>query len=213
MVVTVAGHPADIPVDLGADPARDLARRELARGVYAAGRPSLIQRVLSWLGDRVDDLLRAASSVSPGGTAGVLVLLVVLVAVVLVVRWRLGRAVRTASSRPAVLDARVSTAAEHRRRADEAAAAGRFDDAVRERMRALVRGLEERTVLEPRRGRTAGEAAREAGAELPGVAAGLAEAARLFDETVYGGRVADAATDARMRAIDDEVAAARVVLA
>ena len=36
----------------------------------------------------------------------------------------------------------------------------RFDEAVRERMRGLVRGLEERAVLEPRPGRTAGEAAR-----------------------------------------------------
>lgn len=202
-----------VPVDVGADPARDLARRELSRPIYADAQPSLVQKIVARLGDLLDDLLRAASAVSPGGTTGLVVLLAVLVAVAVVVYWRLGPAARAAAARPSVLDAVVRTADEHRAAADEHAAAGRWDDAVRERMRAMVRGLEERAVIEARRGRTAGEAAREAGAELPAVAAGLVDAARIFDETVYGGRAADADADTRMRAVDDEVRAARVVAA
>lgn len=203
--------PTDIPIDVGADAARELARRELAHPVYADHQPSLVQQFVRWLARTVDHLLDAAGAVSPGGTTGWIVLIVALVLVVVVIRWRLGATARTAAVRGGVLDAEVRTAAEHRRAADAYAGAGRFDDAVRERMRAVVRELEERTVLEPRSGRTAGEAAREAGEALPALAASLRSAARLFDETVYGGRGADADADARMRAVDEEVRAARVV--
>ncbi len=58
-------------------------------------------------------------------------------------------------------------------------------------MRALVRGLEERTVLDPRPGRTADEAAAEAGRALPERARELASAARLFDDIAFGERTAD----------------------
>ncbi|PVZ11682.1 DUF4129 domain-containing protein [Actinomycetospora cinnamomea] len=206
-----APSPGTVPIDLGADPARELAREELARQVYRDARPDPLLSGLQWLARRLDDLLRAASGISPGGGWGLVVLLVLLVAVVLVVRRRFGPTLRTASAPGAVLGSSELSADEHRRRADTHAGAGRHDDAVRERMRAIVRALEERTVLEPRRGRTAGDAAREGGRALPGAAGALAEAAHLFDETVYGGRPADAAADARMRAADATVAATRLV--
>jgi hypothetical protein len=198
--------PLDIPIDLDADPAR-----ELARAVYAAARPPLLQRVLQWISDRVDDLLALAQGVSAGGAWGVLVLVVVAVVVAVVVRRRLGRFART-SARSAVVDgAVVRTADEHRALADAAAADGRFDEAVRETMRALVRGLEERALLDERAGRTAGEVAREAAAVLPEAADAVAAAAHLFDETVYGGRTADADALGRMRAADDTARRARAV--
>jgi hypothetical protein len=141
----------------------------------------------------------------------VLVVLAVVVAAVLVVRWRLGRAARSARVGTAVLDPVGITAADHRRRAAEHEAAGRHDDAVREWMRALVRGLEERDLLVARVGRTAGEAAREVATTLPGAAAVVAEAARRFDETVYGGRAADPDAVARVRAADETARADRPV--
>lgn len=203
--------PPGVPIDLGADPARELAREELARPIYEQAQPSPLLRLIRWLQDGLDDLLRAADRVSPGGSWGLLLILVVLVVVAVVVRRRFGPAARSAALRTGVLGDTVRSADEHRRAADAHTAAGRYDDAVRERMRALVRGLEERTVFEPRQGRTAGEAAREGGRTLPAVAGALADAARIFDETVYGGRTADAAADVRMRAVDDEVRATRVV--
>jgi hypothetical protein len=212
-VPAVPPPPGGVPIDLGADPARELARDELARQVYRDAQPDPLLAGLQWLARRLDDLLRAASGISPGGGWGLLVLVVLLVVVVLVVRRRFGPTLRTASVPGGVLGSSELTAAEHRRRADAHAAAGRYDDAVRERMRAIVRALEERTVLEPRRGRTAGDAAREGGRALPGAATALAEAAHLFDETVYGGRPADADADGRMRAADDAVAATRLVAA
>jgi len=203
--------PGAVPIDLGADPARELARDELSRQVYRDAQPDPLLAALQWLARRIEDLLRAASGVAPGGGWGLLVLVVLLVVVVVLVRRRFGPTLRTASVPGAVLGATELTAAQHRRLADGHAAAGRYDDAVRERMRAIVRGLEERTVLEPRRGRTAGDAAREGGRALPAVATALQDAAHLFDETVYGGRAAGPPADARMRAVDDAVAATRAV--
>ncbi len=203
--------PPGLPIDLGADAARELARAELARPVYEQARPPLLLRLLIWLQDGLEALLRAADRVSPGGSWGLLVVLVLLVVVVVIVRRRFGPTARSAALRAPVFGDVVRSAEEHRRAADEHTAAGRHDEAVRERMRALVRSLEERTVLEPRRGRTAGEAAREGGRILPPVADALRDAARIFDETVYGGRPADADADARLRAVDDDVRATRVV--
>ncbi|GAA4938238.1 uncharacterized protein DUF4129 [Actinomycetospora succinea] len=212
-VVPAVPVPGVVPVDIGADPARELAREELSGRVYQEAAPDPVQEALRWIARRLEDLLRAASGVSPGGGWGLLVLLVVLVIVIVVVRRRFGRLARTAAVPGAVLGGTERTADEHRRLADGHAKAGYFDDAVRERMRAIVRSLEERTLLEPRQGRTAGDAAREGGRALPPVADDLLEAARRFDETVYGGRAADAGTDARLREIDAAVAGTRAVAA
>lgn len=208
-----APAPGVVPIDIGADPARELAREELSGRVYQEAAPDPVQEILRWITERLDDVLRAASGIAPGGGWGLLVLLVLLVVVIVIVRRRFGAPARTAAAPGAVLGGTGRTAAEHRRRADGHARAGEFDDAVRERMRAIVRSLEERTILEPRQGRTAGDAAREGGRALPAVADDLLEAARRFDETVYGGRAADAGTDARLREIDTAVAATRAVSA
>lgn len=69
-------------------------------------------------------------------------------------------------------------------------------------MRAVVRSLEERTLLDPRPGRTADEAAAEAAASLPDHAEALRAAARAFDDVTYGGRPADADMYARLRTLD-----------
>ncbi|HCA84735.1 MAG TPA: hypothetical protein DEQ61_04090, partial [Streptomyces sp.] len=80
------------------------------------------------------------------------------------------------------------------------------------RMRALVRSLEERALLDPRPGRTADEAAAEAGRPLPAHADRLRAAARDFDDVVYGGRHATAETYARLRELDVELQQARPLL-
>ena len=71
--------------------------------------------------------------------------------------------------------------------ADAHAARGEWADAVRERLRAVVRSLEERAVLDERPGRTADEAAAEAGTALPTCADDLRRSARLFDD-IWGAR-------------------------
>ncbi|WP_067858027.1 DUF4129 domain-containing protein [Nocardia shimofusensis] len=83
----------------------------------------------------------------------------------------------------------LGAAAEHRAAAEEAAARRDFDRALRERFRAVLRGMEQRGVLETRRSRTADETAVDASAVLPlEVSTELQPAAHSFDEVVYGGR-------------------------
>lgn len=200
------------PVEPGRDEAREAAERELAEPAYHADDPSLVEQGVQWVIDRLDELLERAEGVAPGGYAGLAMLGVLLVVAVVVVRLRLGRIGRVARAEPALFDAGPRTAGDHRRAADAHADRGEWAAAVRERLRAVVRGLEERSLLDPRPGRTADEAAVEAGRVLPACAAGLRTAARTFDEVWYGGRPATAAMDAELRAVDDAVRAARPVL-
>jgi hypothetical protein len=200
------------PIDR--DAAREAAQRELSKGIYHADDPGLFERMLDSLVGWLDRTLSRAAGVTPGGLWGLLALLVVLVAGVALIVWRTGPLRRRAAWAGIDLDVSgLVTADEHRRRADACAQDGRYADAVRERMRAIVRELEDRGVLEPRPGRTADEVARDAATAVPGVAGDLRGAARLFDEIWYGGRPATAGSDAAMRAADQRVRAAQLVIA
>lgn len=201
-----------VPVVPDADEARRWARDELADEVYAAAEPGLVQRVVQWVVDRLAEI-----ELPEGGASLVwLVLALFALAVAVVAALWLAGPVRLRRSRrrdgaDGVLGASLLTAAEHRAAADRHAAAGQWDDAVRERFRAVVRSLDERALLRPTPGMTADEVARDAGALLPDVAADLAAGARLFDDVQYGGRAATAEHDTRMRDVDAAVAAARPV--
>lgn len=188
------------------DGAAETARRELRKAVYRRDDPSLALRALQAVGRWVDRLFSAAESVGPGGVVGVLLLIALLVLGVLVVRSRLGPLARTASSTRALPADRPRTAAEHRAAAEEAARAGRYAEALRERLRAIAAALEQRGVLEPRPGRTAEELAAEADLALAGQPE-LRAAARAFDEIWYGGRAAVAADYST--AVDADAATAR----
>lgn len=204
-----SGAAAEVPVELGREAARRLAQLERARPEYAAGRPGLFSRAAGWLRDRLADLLGQVAGAAGSPWVGLLVLLVLVAVLVVVVRRRTGPLAH-AGRRDGTLFARTEqSSAEHRAAADRCAAAGDWTGAVRERLRAVVRSLEERALLDPRPGRTADEAAAEAGQVLPGCAAGLLSAARRFDDVVYGGRPAGQDDDAALRALAERVAAER----
>jgi hypothetical protein len=200
-----------VPVELGRDEAAELAREELAKQVYRDAGPGLVERALRWLVERAGDLLDDVAGASPGGYAGIVLLVLLLVVAAVAVRLRTGALARQEASDAALFVGRQRSAAEHRRAADAHAAAGEWALAVRERLRAVVRSLEERTLLEPRPGRTADEAAAEAGLLLPSCADRLRAAARLFDDVWYGGRPAGPGSDAALRELDAAVQAARPV--
>ncbi|MBB4686009.1 hypothetical protein BJY18_003494 [Amycolatopsis jiangsuensis] len=201
----------DVPVDIDRDPARLRAIEELRDPAYADAKPGFVQQVLQWLGQRLADLLDALNGV-PGGPLGLVLVLALLIVLAVVVRLRVGRVGRSAQSAGEVFAGRRRSAEDYRRAAEEAAAGGRFADAVRERFRALVRGMEERTVLDTRSGRTADEAAAEAGALLPDLAGDLTAAARLFDDVHYGGRPGTEAGYRALTELDERVRRARPVL-
>ncbi|MEU4249216.1 DUF4129 domain-containing protein [Amycolatopsis sp. NPDC026612] len=184
----VTFRPIDVPVDIDRDSARRAAAEELSDPKYRDARPNFLQEVGQWLGDRLEELLNSLSSDTPGGIFGVLLVVVLLIVLVVVIRLRTGKIARTSRAGGAVFRGQRKSADDYRRSAGEAAAAGRFDDAVRDRFRAVVRALEERALLDTRSGRTADEAAAEAGLLLPNVADRLRQGARLFDDVHYGGR-------------------------
>ncbi len=190
--------------------ARDAACDELSKGIYQAERPSLFQQIIDKLLNLLSQGLDKGGKAVPGGPWGLFALAMVVVAVVVLIRLKSGPlSRRTQVGDPFGGFARPVSPDEHRRRADEQAAAGRFAEAVRERLRAIIRDLEERVVIEPRLGRTVDEVAYEAGALLPGAAGDLHRAARIFDDVWYGKRPATAAMDNEMREIDRRVQAAR----
>jgi hypothetical protein len=87
--------------------------------------------------------------------------------------------------------------------ADQLAEAGRYAEAVRERLRAIVRGLIERGVIPHSPGWTVTELARAAGRVQPQLATPLDAAVMIFSEIWYGLRPAHRADDEAMRAHAD----------
>ncbi|MER7698339.1 MULTISPECIES: DUF4129 domain-containing protein [unclassified Streptomyces] len=196
----------DIPVDTPRGPAREAAESELSKPMYHENDPNILQRALNQFWDWVAGVFDAAAGAAPGGPAGLAVLVVAVLGLAAALWWRLGTPQRSARKAEALFDSDGPRgAAQHRAAAEAHAAALRWTEAVQERMRAIVRSLEERALLDPRPGRTADEAAAEAGRALPEQSARLRAAARSFDDVTYGGRSADQAAYLSLRALDLEL--------
>ncbi|PSK97117.1 uncharacterized protein DUF4129 [Murinocardiopsis flavida] len=196
----------------GDDGAR-IAREELADPDYGNNDPGLLQRIYDAVAEWLAELLRVIgeSDSVPGGwwvLGPVLAVLALLVVALLLYT----RPARRARRRGALFDpATALTAAAHRARADRHAAAGEYADAVRERLRAFTRDLEERAIVAPRSGRTATELASEASVALPAHRVELHRAATVFNDVWYGGREATAEHARMLEELDTRLAAGRPV--
>jgi hypothetical protein len=200
------------PLTIPRDPAREAAERELSKRMYHENDPSWYERALDAFWEWLDKLFGSASAATPGGALGLAVVVVAVLALLGALWWRLGTPHRTPTSSATLFDDQPRTAAEHRAAAGAHAAQGQWNQAVQERMRAIVRSLEERALLDVRPGRTADEAASEAGRPLPAHADRLRTAARDFDDVTYGGRSAVEETYRRLAALDDELERTKPVL-
>ena len=201
------------PITLPRDPAREAARRELSKVMYHQNDPSWYERALDAFWDWLDKVFGATSGATPGGTLGLVVIVLAVLALLGALWWRLGTPHRTPTSSAVLFDDRPRSAAEHRAAAEAQAAQGHWNQAVQERMRAVVRSLEERALLDVRPGRTADEAASEAGSVLPTHAERLHTAARDFDDVTYGGRSAAEGTYRRLAALDTDLERSKPALA
>lgn len=198
------------PVLPGADEARRWAAEELAKAEYRDAAPSwldsLWRNFLDWL-QSLDG--------SPGDAAPVpspviaLVVAAIIAAAVILARPRLNARVRQAKD---VFESEtVLTAVDYRNRAETAAAAGRWGDAVVDRFRAVVRSAEDRTVLDPQPGRTADEAARALSIPFNTESGRLLRAAAVFDGVRYGNRAAGRADYQEMTGLDSALDAMKPV--
>ncbi|MGW1598212.1 DUF4129 domain-containing protein [Streptomyces sp. NPDC002343] len=212
-LLAAGGSGDEPPVTVPRDPAREAARRELSKGMYHENDPSLFQRALDAFWDWLGRLFGTAASATPGGAVGLVVVILFVVAVLAALWWRLGTPRRHLATAAVLFDERVRSAAEHRAAAEAHAAQGHWNQAVQERMRAVVRSLEERALLDVRPGRTADEAAAEAGRALPAHTDRLSAAAREFDDVTYGGRNADEQSHHRLAVLDRDLENTRPVLA
>jgi hypothetical protein len=188
------------------DGAKRAAQHELSKPIYHRNGEPLPVRAVRAVGHAIDHVLSKALDQAPAGSFGALALVVVIVVVVVLVIWRVGVPRRAAAAGGVVFaTGRPVSAAEHRLLAERAANAADWHTAVVERMRAIARELEERSVLEARAGRTATELAREGGRLLPAAASELRTAADTFNGVAYGGGEAVRATLELMVTADDAV--------
>ncbi|MDX3078253.1 DUF4129 domain-containing protein [Streptomyces sp. NPDC088354] len=195
----------DVPVTIPRVPAREAAEDELSKAVYHQNDPSLLQRALEWLWRKFSDLMDSASGAAPGGTVGLVTVIVLVIVLAVVLRLRLGALRSQPAPGGGLFTKGPRTAAEHRAAAEEHARNGVWTEAVQERMRAIVRSLEERAVIDPRPGRTADEAVADAGRHLPAHAAALRDAARSFDDVTYGNRQGSPEAYTALRDLDTQV--------
>lgn len=187
-----------IPVDIDRDAAHDAAQNELGKPIYPSA--SLWDRITGWLEELLYRIMVEGSSV-PGGWFTITVLLVLLaVAVFFAVRLAM-RTMRTNRGADAGLFGAVEmSAAQHRAAAEQFAAQGDWASAIRHRLRAVARQLEESAVLNPGPGRTATELARDAGTAIPDLAGELRRAADTFNDVTYGEQPG---TEQRYRGVAD----------
>lgn len=190
-------------LDIDRDAAHEAAQRELAKPIYP--KASLTDRFSEWLQDLLYRIAQEGSQL-PGGWFTISVLLIIL-AVAIVVAVRIARrTMRTdRGGEQALLDSRERTAAQYRATAELHAAQGDWSPAIRNRLRAIARQLEEDHVLEAVPGRTATELAADAGAAVPALATELADAAIAFNDVSYGEQPGTEAGYRMIADLDDRV--------
>ncbi|MCB1291196.1 DUF4129 domain-containing protein [Mycolicibacterium sp.] len=186
-------------IDIDRDSARDAAARELAKPIYPEN--SLSERLTEWFNDMLYRLIQSGSSL-PGGWFTIVVLGLLTVATV-VVAVRVARGAMGRAGGTDLYGSRTLSAADHRARSERSAEQGDWAGAIRQRVRAIGRQLEEDGTLSPMPGRTAAELAADAGKLLPGYSGELVTAAAAFDDVAYGDR-SGTETDYRLVAGLDE---------
>jgi hypothetical protein len=173
-------------IDIDHDAAHQAAQRELDKPIYPKG--SLTQRVHEWIHDLLFRLIEKGSSL-PGGWFTLSVLFTLLIVAIVTAIRVARRTLRTHRGRDYQLfDTGQLSADQHRATAERFAGEGNWTAAIRHRLRAVARGLEETRILDPAPGRTANELARDAGARIPHLASELSQAATAFNDVTYGER-------------------------
>ncbi len=192
-----------------AESVRDTADDVLRQTKFDEPSDGPVERLLEWIGDRLDDLFSNLDGPSGGSGAGGFVVgwvLLILAAVFIVwVLWRImPRSLRRAPRETIEVETSTRTRTgrdEWLRRASEAESEGRWREAVRSRYRATVAGLLDRQELPEHDGATSGEYRSAFDAPAPR-GPSFDEVSDRFETTWYGGEAAESATAARMATLD-----------
>lgn len=174
---------------LGPDEARERILEELAKDEYDDS-PGFVAWLLGAIEDWLARMVDGVDGSSATQTVIAVLLALVLATVVVLVLRRTGLLRRSpALAVDAALDAEpVLSGEELRGAARDAIDAGRTDDGTVLALRALVRDLEERTLLDVATGMTAHEAATRAALTFPDLRGRLQRGADAFDTAAYSVR-------------------------
>lgn len=188
-------------IDIDRDGAHDAAQNELSKPIYPRASPT--EQIGEWLNDLLYRITAAGSTI-PGGWFTISVLAILVVAAIVVAVRIARRTMRTdRRTDPALFGSQELSAAQHRSIAEQYAAQGDWSAAIRHRVRALARRLEETGVLDPVPGRTATELARDAAAALPALSTELFSAATIFNDVTYGEQPGTEAAYRAIAALDE----------
>jgi hypothetical protein len=173
-------------IDIDHDAAHQAAQAELEKPIYT--RASAAQQLDEWINELIIRLLEKTSHIPGGWFTSTVLLVLLLVAVAAAVHVARNTMRTNRGGDYELFEAAVLTAAQHRLTAEAYAADGNWSAAIRHRLRAVARQLEESGVLGPALGRTANELARDAGAALPHLEGEMSQAATAFNDVTYGER-------------------------
>ncbi|MDF3340249.1 DUF4129 domain-containing protein [Mycolicibacterium septicum] len=192
-------------IEIDRDAAHDAAQNELTKPIYPRASPA--DQIGEWLRDLLYRITAAGSTI-PGGWFTISVLVILIVAAVVVAVRIARRTMRTArGADQALFGSQELSAAQHRSIAEQYAAQGDWSAAIRHRVRALARRLEETGVLDAVPGRTATELARDAAAALPALSTELFSAANTFNDVTYGEQPGTESAYRAIAALDEVVPA------
>ncbi len=193
------------------DAAHDAAQRELSKPVYP--KQNFSERFGDWINDFIYRII-AKGSEFPGGWFTIALLLTLLV-VAVVVAIRLARRTMRSSHKGdfALFGSAELSAAEHRATAERFAAEANWSAAIRHRLRAVARQLEESGVLNAVPGRTANELGRDAARFLPELTSELADAAVSFNDVTYGERPGTESAYRGIAELDEQIRSRRFAAA
>jgi hypothetical protein len=185
------------------DAAHDAAQRELSKPIYP--KESVSDRLNEWINDFIYRAISKGSEI-PGGWFTVAVLLTLL-AVAIVVAVRIARRTMRTNRKGdfQLFGAAELTAAEHRATAERFAAERNWAAAIRHRLRAIARQLEENGVLNAVPGRTANELANDAAQSIPELRTELTDAAVCFNDVTYGERPGTEPAYRGVAALDEHI--------
>jgi hypothetical protein len=205
---TICGSPGSrdvATIDIDRDAAHEAAQRELSKPIYP--KASLTERLSEWIDELIYRIMVKGSSL-PGGWFTITVLIILLVVAVVVAIRVARRTMRTKRGADyALFGGHELSAAEHRTTAERYAATGNWAAAIRHRLRAVARQLEESGVLNPVPGRTATELARDAGQAVRDLSSELLRAADAFNDVTYGERPGTEAAYRMIADLDDRLRA------
>ena len=211
--------PAGVPVTPNRQQGRQQAAQELAQGKYhvpptTAAPSATTASPTPTVATPSPTPTQAASHHSSGGTIALVILLIVILGVALLLILRkIGKPRKDEKSKKdkpkhlagGAAETPLFGAALHRHNAEQAAKGGDWQEAIRERFRAVIAVLDEQSLLPERKDRTADEAARDAGAVLPQHAEPLRDAARAFGEVEYGEYLGTPEGYAVISAVDEAI--------